>query len=48
MKILVTGGTGLAGSHSIRDLLDAGHDVRALVRSEAKLARVFPDAPRGL
>jgi hypothetical protein len=48
MKILVTGGTGLAGSHSIRDLLEAGHDVRALVRSEAKLARVFPDAPRGL
>lgn len=48
MKILVTGGTGLAGSHSIRDLLSAGHDVRALVRSESKLARVFPDAPRGL
>ena len=48
MKILVTGGTGLAGSHSIRDFLQAGHEVRALVRSEAKLARVFPDSPRGL
>ena len=48
MNVLVTGGTGLAGSHSIRELLDAGHTVRALVRSEAKLARVFPDAPKGL
>lgn len=48
MKILVTGGTGLAGSHSIRDLLQAGHEVRALVRSESKLARVFPTSPAGL
>ncbi|MEZ4324303.1 MAG: SDR family NAD(P)-dependent oxidoreductase [Polyangiales bacterium] len=48
MKVLVTGGTGLAGSHTIRELLQAGHSVRALVRSESKLARVFPDAPGGL
>jgi nucleoside-diphosphate-sugar epimerase len=48
MNVLVTGGTGLAGSHSVRELLRAGHRVRALVRSEAKLARLFPDAPKAL
>ena len=28
MKVLVTGGTGLVGSHSVKAILDAGHDVR--------------------
>jgi len=40
MKIFVTGGTGFVGSEVLRQLLAAGHGVRALVRpgSEGKLA----------
>lgn len=30
MKILVTGGTGFIGSHTILELLEAGHDVHAM------------------
>ena len=41
LRVLVTGATGLAGSHTVRALLDAGHQVRALVRSPEKAARVF-------
>ena len=48
MKVFVTGGTGLAGSHTIRALLDGGHEVRALVRTPAKFERVFADDPAGL
>jgi nucleoside-diphosphate-sugar epimerase len=39
--VLVTGATGLAGSHTVRALLDAGHRVRALVRNPDKAERVF-------
>jgi nucleoside-diphosphate-sugar epimerase len=39
MKILVTGGTGFVGSHSVAALRADGHDVRLLVRS---LDRVAP------
>ncbi|MCK4508855.1 MAG: complex I NDUFA9 subunit family protein [Desulfuromonadales bacterium] len=40
MKVFLTGGTGFVGSEVLRQLLAAGHDVRALVRegSEDKLA----------
>ena len=38
MQTLVTGATGFVGSHLTRQLLDAGHDVRALYRSSGKLA----------
>ena len=39
--VLVTGATGLVGSHTVRALLDAGHRVRALVRNPDKARRVF-------
>lgn len=38
---MVTGATGFTGSHTTRALLEAGHEVRALVRDPAKLERVF-------
>ena len=40
MKVLVTGGTGLVGSHACRALMAGGHEVRLLVRSPDK-ARDF-------
>lgn len=40
-RVLVTGATGLLGSHTTRALLAAGHTVRAFVRSREKARRVF-------
>lgn len=45
MRILLTGGTGLLGSYTALALRGAGHDVRLLVRSPAKVTTVF--APHG-
>lgn len=41
MKVLVTGGTGFVGSHSVKAIGDAGHDVRLLVRSPGRLAHAL-------
>lgn len=39
VKVMVTGGTGYVGAHSVVALLDAGHQVRLLVRDPARIAR---------
>ena len=41
LRVLVTGATGLTGFHTARALLEAGHEVKALVRSPEKAQRVF-------
>jgi nucleoside-diphosphate-sugar epimerase len=46
MRVLVTGGTGFVGSHSVAAIRAAGHDVRLLVRDPDKAKRV--SASRGL
>ena len=46
MKVLVTGGTGFTGSHTVRALIAAGHEVRLLVRDPAKVRSVF--GPEGI
>ena len=42
MRIFVTGGTGLLGNTIIRQLLERGHSVSALVRSDPH-PQVFED-----
>ena len=41
MRVMMTGGTGFAGSHTVRRYLAAGHQVRLLVRDADKVRRVF-------
>jgi nucleoside-diphosphate-sugar epimerase len=41
MRVMVTGGTGFVGSHTVRHFLAAGHSVRLLVRDREKVRRVF-------
>ncbi len=41
MQVLVTGGTGYVGSHTVRALVDAGHEVRLLVRSAERMRRAL-------
>lgn len=46
LNVMVTGGTGFVGFHTVRALVSAGHSVRLLVRNPEKMRRVF--APFGL
>ena len=46
MRVMVTGATGFLGSHAVKALTDAGHDVRLLVRSPARIAPAL--APHGI
>lgn len=48
MRILVTGGTGFIGSHTVRALLGAGHAVKLLVRNEEKARKLRADTPEVL
>jgi dihydroflavonol-4-reductase len=41
MRVLVTGGTGFIGSHSVAGLVSAGHCVRLLVRDPAWVPRAL-------
>lgn len=45
MRILVTGGTGFIGSHTVRALRAGGHAVRLLVRDEKKAERLWQHDP---
>ena len=40
MRVAITGATGFTGGHTLRELLKAGHDPVALIRSEEKLEKV--------
>ena len=46
MRILVTGGTGFIGSHSVSALLEEGHTLRLLARTPARVAPAL--APLGI
>ena len=46
MRVLVTGGTGFVGSHTVAALRAAGHQVKLLVRDPARIAPAL--APHGL
>ncbi len=46
MRVMMTGGTGFAGSHTVRRYIEAGHEVRLLVRDREKVRRIFD--PQGI
>lgn len=48
MRIFLTGGTGFIGAALLQELLQAGHDVDALARSEAGAARLVAGGARAI
>ncbi|HLF04815.1 MAG TPA: NAD(P)H-binding protein, partial [Dehalococcoidia bacterium] len=44
MLVLVTGATGFLGRRVVRELLDRGHQVRALVHTPGRES-LFPEGP---
>ncbi len=48
MRVMMTGGTGFAGSHTVRRYLAAGHQVRLLVRDADKVRRIFDPLEIGI
>lgn len=48
MKVVVTGGTGFVGGHIVRHLLEAGHEVSALVRPGSPRAGNLPPEVHGI
>ena len=46
MRVLVTGGTGFVGSHTVAALVEGGHEVRLLVRAVQRVAPAL--VPLGL
>lgn len=45
MKAFVTGSTGLLGNNLVRELIEQGSEVKALIRSEEKAKKLFNDLP---
>lgn len=43
MRVMITGATGFIGMHSARALLDRGHSLSLLVRSEEKMRKLLGD-----
>lgn len=45
MKVLITGASGFIGSWVVRSAVEAGHDVRVLVRQKSNLTNLLPYLP---
>ncbi len=48
MRVMVTGGTGFAGSHTVKRFIAQGHSVRLLVRDADKARKIFDPLDIGI